>query len=557
MITVTDITTLDTDQTQQSIAETTQLVQDLNPNIDVKRGVLYDLLLYTSGVLAQVNQTNTDLIRQSISLNSLKDNPTLSTDSSLVEDIAANYRLTIGTGTAASGLITVLVNKQASIIIPNAASFTANTGVVYKTNQIYTARTNSSDVVSSTDVYLNPLGNGTYSFNISVTATTSTATGNLKQSSQLTPSFTIPNLVSAYAANGFTGGTDAETITALIARLPTGICQKSLSNRMTIDGLIRTTAGLETVKANSIIGYGDDEMIRYHSVIPFGFGGRVDVYSRTSDVVDTTVITKTATLVTKLYSGVYGLWQFSLTRDDMPGFYEVAKITPTTLTGSGYQIVTDTRANDLTITTGEDATASTSFIPDVNSTLESAYSRYQTTAIQFIDTDTSTSSMSPGDTLDYGIAINGMPNIDVVQDLLSDRSTRSNFGDCLVKAPVPCFVSLNIYINRNRNTTAPNTTTVTYAIANMVNSLGFPGSLQASQIASIVQTNLPTTSTVTSVAMSGRILRPDNTTTNLASTSVLTIPDDPTNLVSARTTSFILDPSDITLTITIVDPISV
>jgi hypothetical protein len=45
--------------------------------------------------------------------------------------------------------------------------------------------------------------------------------------------------------------------------------------------------------------------------------------------------------------------------------------------------------------------------------------------------------------------------------------------------------------------------------------------------------------------MLGNILRPNGTVKQLRSTEVLVVPDEPGNMISARTVGFILDSSDV------------
>ena len=58
---------------------------------------------------------------------------------------------------------------------------------------------------------------------------------------------------------------------------------------------------------------------------------------------------------------------------------------------------------------------------------------------------------------------------------------------------------------------------------------------------------------LSAINMTGRIRKPDGTTTVLNSTEVLIIPDKPAEMVTGRTTAFFLDPSDIAISEELVD----
>ena len=133
---LSDLTALDVQQSQEFM---TQLVQEQNPNVDVRRGVLHDLLFYYSGVLATANQTNIDRYRKSNNLKSIEADPTLA-DTDVVDNLLSNYRLTRRVGTTASGTITVIVSSLSTVTIPNGATFVAS-GKTFATTSAFLART--------------------------------------------------------------------------------------------------------------------------------------------------------------------------------------------------------------------------------------------------------------------------------------------------------------------------------------------------------------------------------------------------------------------------------
>lgn len=528
-----------------------QMVQEHDPTVDVKRGVVKDLVLYLSSVLSAANQANIDKVRRSNSLKAISADATL-VDSDLVDRVASNYRVIRTAGTKAKGPVVVTLSTAKVLVISAGSKFITSDGLTFTTDDTYTTRLNQSDVISATDRLLYNLGTGLYSFVVNVTSSDVGQQYRLPVNTSLVPPFVDPAIRSSYTAADFTGGTDVETDTALSQRLQAGISNKSLANRPSIDGLIRSSSNFDESFATSTVGYGDLEMQRYHSILPIAFGGRADVYVRTNSTVINIQIYKLATLVSVNSSG-QGVWQLSFGRDDAPGFYEVTRITSpanlNNLSSIGYAITSDVRSYD--ISTG--STAGTLFLPDLASGVEASYTRYQTASIQFVDTDTPTTGLTIGTaTKQYGIQLRQLPGLSSVQDVISDRQSRYPVGDCLVKAPVPCFVSTTVFVGKRTVDAQPDIAAIQVAAAKAVNTQGFPGRIPASIVVAAIQSSL-TTGTVTSLTLQGRVRRPNGTTLNLNSTTVLDVGFDPTNLVTNRTVGFFLDPADVTVVVTNID----
>lgn len=552
-ISVEDLSALDVTEVQTNMDALQALVQELNPDIDLKRGVLHDLLLYLSAVLATSNQENIDLVRQSSSLQAISEDPELA-DDDVLDRLASNYLITRNEGTEASGSIAIVIDTLVQTVIASGATFTAG-GMTFITERAYVGRTNENQLIDdTTDVLISEIAEDEYRFVIPVVATDVGTVGNLARGTLLTATNGVPNLVRIYAAIDFTGGTDAETNTELNARLGPGITSKTTTNNAGLDALIKSE--FTATVATSAVGFGDAEQIRYHSVLPVAFGGRTDVYVRTSEGYHSVLLDeKQAELVEKTYDN-RGIWQVSIDRDEAPGFFMVDKITQVADAGTfanGYTIASDERSFDLTENTGDDATASTTFFPDIEENVEAVYSRYQTAVIQFTDSDTDTSDLEVGDTAEYAVALKAMPNILEIQDLLSDSSVRNLGSDCLVKAPVPVFVTIAISVNVKRNTTEPEEEDIQNAVADSVNSHSFVQTLTAAKISAAVQSILPTTSAVASMSISCSLRKPSGTYVTFAGSTSVSITDDESGMVSAKTCCFITNPADVTVSLVTVD----
>jgi hypothetical protein len=224
-----------------------------------------------------------------------------------------------------------------------------------------------------------------------------------------------------------------------------------------------------------------------------------------------------------------------------PGFYEVDRIAlPNANPGDGgYEITMDLRGVDPT---------DDQFLPDIASTEEGAYTRYQTSVVRFLDTDTPTTELVVNtSTQTYEVALLGMPLIAELQDFVGGRRIRNPAADTLVKAAVPCFLTLTFDIRRESGDTAPDLAAIANDLADAVNHLGFTGQLHASLLANVVHGHLSGKQACGQMELFGRIRRPDGSTGYIRDHSVLTIPDDPTRMVTGRTVAFILDPANVSI----------
>ncbi len=529
----------------------TQMVAERHPDVDLRRGPFYDLVLYIASELAAVNQDNLDRLRRSSSLQAVNADPTLVDDSTL-DYLASNYGVVRTTGTEASGAVVIVLSSLTSVIVPAGQVFTDPSGQSFVSTDAFTARTSSGDVVAPTDKLLVAVGDGTYSFTITVTAAAVGAAYNDVRGMTLTPNATLSTVfVRAYVAADFTGGSDAETNASLAARIATSWTCRSTGSRSGLENLLRSVSGYADMLAVSVTGYGDAEQLRNHSIFPVSLPGRVDAWvkSSTTGAYSVVSLTKTATYQGPGMTGT--LWKFSLGRDEAPGLYELEKIqTAANIESpiSGYGVTVDARGYD--ISTGD--TDGLTFLPDVISATEAAYSRYSTAQITFNDTDTPTGSLVVNvSTKTYAVLVRLAPGLDVLQDAVCARSSRSLSGDCLLRGAVPVFtsVTLNIGLPTGTSLSDDQGQAVVSAVVDAVNGTSFVGALSSAAVLSALQTVLPTGSAVTSFSLSGRMRRPDGTDVTLGpSSSSLTPTTDTANYVSARTVGFFCRANDVTLT---------
>jgi hypothetical protein len=535
-----DLSTLNPEDVQQTIDYLTQRLGEYDPTINNRRGVVQEILVQLAGVLSAADaQIIEEQVNKSGSLLAITADPA-GADPDMVDRLISNFRVTRRPGGRAQGQVTVVLSKFVPTTIPNGFQFEAG-GTTFVTQTAFAGRTNAASVVSDTDRLIRAVTNG-YALTIDVAAQVEGSGGQLKRLAPLNPLGTIPSLVRVYAENDFVGGVDPDTNEELLSRLQEGLADRSSSNRITIDSMIRNDPTFSRTLATSAIGFGDAEQLRYHYLFPVAFGGRVDIYVQTDALPQTLKLTKAATLIDTTAQG--GIWQFSLTREDAPGFYEVRKIV---LAGQddgiqeGYAVTELVHGLDLTA----DGTGLT---PDIETVEEGAFTCFQTATVRFLDTETATEDLTINQSqADYDILVTAMAQVAELQTFMADRSRRPAAADVLVKAPVPCFLEVNFKVFKKTGQADPDLEAMKTDLAAYVSGLGFAGRLSAGALSSVAFKRLSGGQTLSAIDMFGRIVRPDGETKYIRSDEVLLIPDWPEKMVTARTTVFLLDPTNISI----------
>lgn len=538
---ITDLTQLNSTDVNALLTQIIERLQAENPTLDLKRGVLHDSLAYYHSVLETAVRENLKRYQSARSLQQIEADPTLA-DTTTVDDVLSNWGVTRREGTAAKGEVAIVVTSDASVSVAAGATFEAE-GLTFTADESYVSTSNDASVSNSSDRLMTQLSDGNWQFTVFVTAAEIGSASKLSANTIITPTITSPNYLNSFALTDFSGGTDTETNTDLISQLQNGIAAETLSNRINMVALIRAQNQFSTVTNQSIVGYGDPEMLRdKHSIFPISYGGRVDWYVRGQVSLQTVSLTKEATLISVNSSG-QGTWQFPLLKDDAPGFYEVTRIVlpdaDTQETGT-FAVTSDVRGLDLT---------GTGFIPDIKTQAEGAYTAYQTATIQFLDTVTDASALSTGDKQNYSVEVTNTPLISELQNYVGGRDVRSYGADALVKAPVPCFVQVSCTINKSAGDSDPDVSGIKNTIAELVNSVGFIGRLDGSRVLDSIHGYISNNVSVTDLDLLGRLLQPDGTTKWLRDSSSIVVKDDAAAMVTAKTVQFFTSASDISVNI--------
>lgn len=530
---------LNAEDVQQLLDRLAAQLQELNPELDLKRGVFKDTLVYYHAVLEAAIRTNLQRYQSARSLQQIQADPTLA-DEEVVNEVLSNWGITRRIGTKATGPVTIELNAARSVTVPNGMTFEAN-GQSYTSTATFISRTSANQVSSNTDRLLVQLSNGNWAFTITVEAVDVGAEAKLNAGDLIVPDRSIAGYVTSYATSTFTDGTNTETNSQLLEELQLGIAAKALSNRTNMRSYLRSIPEFESVTNQSIVGYGDPEMLRdQHTIFPISFGGRVDWYIRGQEAIQRLSHSLVATCIS--ITGATSTWQFSLGRNVSPGFYEVSRIRRQVDANlnSGFEIVLDQRGNDLT---GD------GFIPDIVNVAEGAFTAYQTTTIRFVDTVTSTVGLVVGATANYVCDITGTPLIREIQELVASRDIRSYAADALIKAPVPCFVQINLVINKTAGDPDPDLDGIRNTVVATINQTDFIGRLDGSRIVDRIHNFLQDNLSVTNLDMLGRIRNPDGTVQYIRDPDTLVIPEQPAKMVTAKTVQFYAETAGVTVSV--------
>lgn len=516
------------------------IVSEYNPTIDLRLGTVNDLAIHPRALLAAASENAVNKAILATSLSEIAKNPAIA-DSTGIDRVLGNYRLVRKAGAKATGSISIVVSKLAPLVIPTGTVFTISS-VNFVSNGSFSAKTTEGQVLSSNDRLMTASGSN-FVFTIDAIAVSVGSTGNVKLGATATPANDPANFVRAYASTDFAGGENAETNTALMARWNTGLATRAWSSRPSISAVMLDQSTFAGIKAVSVIGLGDPEMLRdQHSIFPVSSGCRADMYVKTLPTYQTVTLTKTATLVSKV--GATGTWQFGLLKTDAPGFYEITKVLlpSALLTDTGFAITSDTRSLDL---------SGSGWKPDLSTAVEGVYSAYQAGVFRFADTTTNATSLTVGvATKDYTVVVRRMPLIGDLQTFWNDADRRPPMGDVLVKAAIPCFttVTLTVHVLPTATATAASIATL---LADAINGLGFTGQLAASYLNQVLHNSVTGLVSVSGVSMSGRVRKPNAATSTLSGTALLTVSTDYANMVSGDTVAFLTTADAITVTLVV------
>jgi len=443
---------------------------------DVSPGsVLGELVLkLSSSIHNELINKGIDDLSQARTVQDALDSAT-ETYSDNVDAIASNYNTYRNQGSKVTGSIKVEVSASRTYFLEKNFTFVQpNLKFNYVTSQAYEVTPNTP--TTANQLKLNNV-NGKFYFIVPVLAEEVGAeevAGN-KNNTQVTNrtrfdiggTSKLTGFVGAEAYGNFTSGSNRETDREVITRFKEGLSYKGLSSPKAMTSVFKDT--FPEFKALSVVGSNDAEVGRAKSNL-FGIStlGMADVYVRTS----TGIETKTVDIIgTKKDSTT---WTFTIGSGIVPGFYRIISIAPKTSTSFDGTYLVTSQVYDYEYSTD----SNNNFI---SSTADARYTKYQTCAVEFAYVSANPSSTSET----FTVTLSYMPIVKDIQDYILSDDNRIVSADYLVKAVVPCNISLGLNLYRKSiNDTLP-IADIKRDIFDYINSIPFGEDLVVSNIVDI------------------------------------------------------------------------
>lgn len=487
---MTTLTEVSQDQFNTAEAALISMVRAAYPTLDLRRGtVLRDMLIRPAAAIYAWNADQGNELQTRMSLINLEASTT-PVPAEWSNAILANFGVTLGTGSAATGLAKVIVNGARTYNLATGFQLTTINGLVYGTTQSYTVKV-GADTVNG-EIELQAVGDGNYFFILPLTAVAVGSQYVIAQGTAFDAVTAVYGFVSAEAYVDFGGGTNAETLDQAIVRLPAAVSYRALESRTSIDAKLRNA--FPAIQALGIQGYGDAAQLRdKHNPMGFAVGSRVDVYARTFVTPAIVVLTKTGT---RLAANTY---QVTIDRTDAPGFYmikSVSEVDSSVSPGSiavpvmGSYAFTEVREADGLQNTFHD-------IDPANGMIETAYTVYQKSTVIV------TGVPVTGNTHDFKLELYVAPQLTELQDYVDDAAIRNLEGDYIMRCPLMCLTEVTAQVYYTAGTTI-DVAKMQTDLYNYINGRNFVGRLTRSELAGILRAD---GATWVDLSSSGMILK--------------------------------------------------
>lgn len=280
-IELSDITQEDFDAAVEVVASG---IKAFNRKLDVRIGtVLRDLLVNPEAAIESVTSGQIEEARKSSSLKRLKEAQESGeqVDQDDVDAILSNFNLKQSKGTKARGIVKVVVSDgTVAYSVSAGASFSTVDGVSFTADEQVVAAPDGMSLTRTTKLYQ---GSSGYFFLVPVTAVSVGTSGNILQGTSIESDAHVTAFVMAEAYKDFDGGSDVQSLDAVIKSIPSGLSIRGFVNRTAVEGMLRDEFddGEYPIVAVSSVGYGNSSQRRdRHNVFGVSVGGRIDVYVR-------------------------------------------------------------------------------------------------------------------------------------------------------------------------------------------------------------------------------------------------------------------------------------
>ena len=444
------------------------------------------------------------------------------------EKLLKNYGLTPKSAGKGEGYLIVFTDTDDDLVVRNSVTFRAGGYTLY-INRDYIGSTSFSELSSAVYVPLKPYGEGLYYMMIEAFTTTDLDTP-LLPGTEITSSQSITGVTGIEVATAFVATSRSLTLDDLKEEVTNGVSAKILAGPDHIKAKLMTSSDIPVLDT-SVVGMNDAEMLRdSNNIYGTSSGGYVDIYAKTIEFPYKKEVVKKASIVGD------SRYKIFINKDDAAGFYYIDSVS--------YK--ENTKTSDMGMfdyTFGVDTTDAI-FVPNFPKNRDGRFSAFQNCSVEFEYTGVPEDDTEPEFTVDLIYS----PSIDAIQNFVSDPLTRTPAADYLVKAAVPLFLSVAVNIAYNPSADRPDESTIKQAIASTINSIPMGQRfLSGAEIACAVTAIYPDTVVKLPVGIDAFIIDNEGSLVHSRSVDTLEIPFMPERGISAKTSTFMISPSDVSV----------
>jgi hypothetical protein len=445
-----------------------------------------------------------------------------------IDMLASNYNTVRSSGIKAKGKLKVTVANSYGIGIYQGTEFIQSSlGLSYFPVQNFTA---TPGVITTSDQLPLREDNGLYFFIMDVEAENPGVEYQISSGTVLAIKNTtdIVGFVKAEAYGNFSTGKSPETDKELIAKFKANLGSTRFESAIGIaNRFSREFPGFQYL---SVCGANDDEMKRSkQNALGLSTFGKADVYVRSSLGPEVKFFEKEARKTGP------NTWEMLISNTDVPGFYQIKSITPVIPdVNVGGTLVFKLPEFDYAIYPGERNN-------EITNRIDARFTKYQTAKVTFNYSDTQ--GLAVDEKAVFNVQVTYQPNILEMQNMLLRDDYRIACADYLVKAVVPCMVSLKINIIKKRptdNYESLNLQQLKKDLFKYINTIPIGQELQASNLIDICH-NYDIRRVDLPIEMRGVIFSPDGSVIELEGDDTLTIPFELSRGVTSKTTAFFID----------------
>lgn len=460
-------------------------IKAYNRRLDTRDGtVLRDLLVNPEAAIEGVLSGQIDEMRKSSSLKRLKEAQEAGedVDQDDVDAILSNFNVRPTSGSRATGLVKVVVSDgTVAYSVSEGDVFTTSDGVSFTADyQVVAARQGMSGPALSPNAVLYGGASG-YFFLVPATASENGAAGNIAQGTALTPESPVTAFVMAEAYKDFGGGADVESLSSVVARIPTGLSIRGFVTKTAAEGMLRDRFddGDHPIVAVSAVGYGNDAMVRdRHNAFGIAVGGRVDLYVRNFS----NFVTQTERLSgTRTGDGTYTV---NVPASVFPGACWIKSVSDPFTSSDGDEDVLGSLSFEAERTAELGGTWHDIDVSD--GPAEAFNTVWQGFALTLSDVPADKDDGTWSETRDFKVTAYVLPQAVELQEYVDRDDVRSIATDVVVRCPVVCNVSVKAYVTYD--TANPVDEGVARAaVRTYINGRGFVGRITRSEIVQIIK----------------------------------------------------------------------